>query len=158
MKRGAWQATVHGILQARILEWVAISFSRRSFQLRNWTWVSCIVGRFFTNLTTREAHMFTHMYKWVPPLHSSTPQPQVSHQPCTLFTSPCICFCSSPRFSEHQRKFIINTDNDTMWDLYSTLYFTRLSLVHLREVSAIFYHLENWASRNWVMCPRWHIS
>ena len=28
MDRGAWQATVHGILQARILEWVAISFSR----------------------------------------------------------------------------------------------------------------------------------
>ena len=28
MDRGAWQATVHGILQARILEWVAISFSK----------------------------------------------------------------------------------------------------------------------------------
>ena len=35
MDRGAWQATVHGILQARILEWVAISFSRGSSQPRN---------------------------------------------------------------------------------------------------------------------------
>ena len=41
---------VHGILQARILEWVAISFSRGSSQSRYWTWVSCvscIAGRFF---------------------------------------------------------------------------------------------------------------
>ena len=39
---------VHGILQARILEWVAIPFSRESSQPRYRTWVSCIVGRFFT--------------------------------------------------------------------------------------------------------------
>ena len=43
------------ILQARILEWVAISFSRGSSQPRNWTWVSCIAGRFFTNWAMREA-------------------------------------------------------------------------------------------------------
>ena len=36
------------ILQARILEWVAISFSRGSSQSRDQTWVSCIAGRFFT--------------------------------------------------------------------------------------------------------------
>ena len=42
-------SSVHGILQARILEWVAISFSRGSFQPRNCTWVSCTEGRFFTN-------------------------------------------------------------------------------------------------------------
>ena len=38
---------VHGILQARILEWVAIPFSRGSFWLRDQTRVSCIAGRFF---------------------------------------------------------------------------------------------------------------
>ena len=32
------QSSVHGILQARILEWVAIPFSKRSFQPRVWTW------------------------------------------------------------------------------------------------------------------------
>ena len=47
-------ATIHGIFQARILEWVAISFSRRSSQPRNWTWVSHIVGRRFTIWATRE--------------------------------------------------------------------------------------------------------
>ena len=41
--------TVHGILQARTLEWVAFPFSRGSFRHRIWTRVSCIAGRFFTN-------------------------------------------------------------------------------------------------------------
>ena len=39
---------VHGILQARILEWVAISFSRGSFQPRDQTQVSRVAGRLFT--------------------------------------------------------------------------------------------------------------
>ena len=47
--------TVHGILQARILEWVAIPFSRVSSQSRNQTGVSCIAGGFFTNWAIREA-------------------------------------------------------------------------------------------------------
>ena len=41
-------SSVHGILQVRILQWAAIPFSRGSFQLRDWTQVSCITGRFFT--------------------------------------------------------------------------------------------------------------
>ena len=41
--------TVHGILQARILEWVAYPFSSGSSWPRNWTRVSCIAGGFFTN-------------------------------------------------------------------------------------------------------------
>ena len=46
--------TVHGILQARILEWVAFPFSRGSSQHRDRTQVSCIAGRFFTSRATRE--------------------------------------------------------------------------------------------------------
>ena len=41
-------SSVHGIRQTRILEWVAISFSRRSSQPRDWTRVSYIAGSFFT--------------------------------------------------------------------------------------------------------------
>ena len=41
-------SSVHGILQAGILEWVAIPFSRRSSRLEDQTWVSCIEGGFFT--------------------------------------------------------------------------------------------------------------
>ena len=41
-------SSVHGILQARILEWVAIPFSRGSSGPIDETQVSCIAGRFFT--------------------------------------------------------------------------------------------------------------
>ena len=50
--------TVHGILQARILEWVDFPFSRGYFQPRDRTQVSCIAGRFFTSWATREAHRY----------------------------------------------------------------------------------------------------
>ena len=45
--------TVHGILQARILEWVAIPFSRGSSQPRDRTQVSRIASRFFTSRATK---------------------------------------------------------------------------------------------------------
>ena len=53
--------SVRGILQARILEWVAIPFSRESSRPRDQTQVSCIAGRFFAIWATRE----------VPSLHMS---------------------------------------------------------------------------------------
>ena len=48
-------SSVHGISQARILECVAVPFSRGSSRPRDWTQVSCIVGRFFTVWATRGA-------------------------------------------------------------------------------------------------------
>ena len=48
-------SSVHGILQARRLEWVAIPFPRGSSQPRDWTQVSHIAGRFFTIWATMEA-------------------------------------------------------------------------------------------------------
>ena len=42
-------SSVHGILQARILEWVAISSPRASPWSRDWTCISCMVGGFFTS-------------------------------------------------------------------------------------------------------------
>ena len=49
-------STVHRIFQARILEWVPISFSRGSSWPRDWTRVSCTSGIFFTDLS--------HEWKW----------------------------------------------------------------------------------------------
>ena len=46
--------TVHGTLQAKILVWVNLPFSRGSSQLRDWIQVSCIAGRFFTIWATKE--------------------------------------------------------------------------------------------------------
>ena len=48
-------SSVHGIFQARILEWVAIPFSRGSSWPMDQTWISRIAGRFFTIWNIREA-------------------------------------------------------------------------------------------------------
>ena len=58
-------SSVHGILQARIVEWVAIPFPRRYSWPRDQTWVSCIEGRWFTVLATKEAqfmYIYTHTH------------------------------------------------------------------------------------------------
>ena len=47
-------SSIRGIFQARILEWIAVSFSRRSSQPRDWTQVYSIVGRHYTIWATRE--------------------------------------------------------------------------------------------------------
>jgi len=47
-------SSIHGIFQARVLEWVSISFSRGSSWPRDQTQISCIVGRCFTVWATRE--------------------------------------------------------------------------------------------------------
>ena len=70
--------SIHLYLQARILEWVAISFSRGSSQLRDQILVSCTAGRFLTVWATREAplthphmHMLTFIYQMTPCLENS---------------------------------------------------------------------------------------
>ena len=69
--------TVHGVLQARILEWVAFPFSRGSSQARDWTQVSCIAGRFFTSWATREAQEY-----WSgEPIPSSADLPDPGNEP-----------------------------------------------------------------------------
>ena len=55
-------SSVHGILQARVLEWVAIPFSKGSSHPRDGTWASCTAGRFFTAWATKEA-WFCHITK-----------------------------------------------------------------------------------------------
>ena len=54
--------TVHGILQARILEWVAFPFSRGSSQPKDWTQVSLIADGFFTSWATGEAQEYWSGY------------------------------------------------------------------------------------------------
>jgi len=56
-------SSVHGIFQARVLEWIAVSFSRESYRPRNQTGVSCIAGRHFTIWATREAQLTVSNYQ-----------------------------------------------------------------------------------------------
>ena len=57
-------SSVLGIFQARVLEWVVISFSRGSSQPRDQTQVSCIAGRHFTVWATREAQLSEALDKY----------------------------------------------------------------------------------------------
>ena len=57
-------ASVHGILQARIPQWVAIPFSRGSSQPRYWTWVSFVAGDFFIIWATRETHLHSNLWSF----------------------------------------------------------------------------------------------
>ena len=60
MDCGSPGSSVHGILQARILEWLAISFSRGSSWPRDQTQVSCLAGKSFTIWATKENIQGTH--------------------------------------------------------------------------------------------------
>ena len=50
-------SSIHGILQARILNWVVISFPREMFQPRDQTWFSHMAGRLFPDRANREAQL-----------------------------------------------------------------------------------------------------
>ena len=66
------RSSVHGIFQARILEWISISFSRESSWSRDWTcnfWVSCIASGFFTTEPVGVVIIITKYFKI---LHNSS--------------------------------------------------------------------------------------
>ena len=92
----------HGILQARILEWVAFPFSRGSSQLRDRTQVSHIAGRFFTSWATREVQEYWS--GWPIPSPADLPDPgvklgspalQVDSLPTKLPGKPLVCKVSA---------------------------------------------------------------
>ena len=64
-------SSVHAVLQARTLEWVAIPFSRESSQPGDWTQISCIAGSFFTIWAIRETKYkcFIQLQYWVITIH-----------------------------------------------------------------------------------------
>ena len=57
-------SSIHGIFQSRVLEWVAISFSRGSSQPRDWTWVSSNARRWFYHLSHLK-HIHIHGSGWI---------------------------------------------------------------------------------------------
>ena len=94
----------------KTLEWVAISFSRASSQPKDWTWVSCIVGRFFTMWTTREAQCI---------IHTNTKYFCFLYYHSSLTT--CICFNNIFTLKFHDKAnlkcsgTIVNTSNILYW-------------------------------------------
>ena len=85
---------VHGNLQVRILEWVAIPFSRESSQPRDKTWVSCIAGRLFTLWATSLVHrsvQFSHsvMSNSLRPHESQHAGPPCPSPTPRAYSNPC---------------------------------------------------------------------
>ena len=77
-------STVHGILQPRILEWVAIPFSRGSSQSRDWTQVPYNEGKFFTTEPPRKPYNKSSLYG--PILTKTMKQLPKSSSFCSFFT------------------------------------------------------------------------
>ena len=86
-------SSVHGISQARILEWVAMPFSRGSSQARDQTHVSCLAGEFFTHWATWEAcddcKLIISYSKYI--LHWN--MNPASHQGRVCVVCVCVCVC-----------------------------------------------------------------
>ena len=107
-------SSVHGILKARILEWVAISFSRWSSQSRTQTWVSCMTGGFFTIWATREAVI--HGLSTAPNLIPSISSPAQKTATSVFLLLRLWHQKSSPSFSDtpySTQSFIQKTDHFT---------------------------------------------
>ena len=77
-------SSVHGVLQARILEWAAFASSRGSSQPTDPTQVSCIAGGFFTIWATREAQEYWS--GWSIPFLGELPDPGIEPRSPTLQT------------------------------------------------------------------------
>ena len=92
-------SSVHRILQARILEWIAIPFSRGPSWPRDGTQVSCIAGGFFTGWATREAYFHYVRLSSVAQLFPTLCNPMDWLQlPCRL-SFPARLPCSFPSLS-----------------------------------------------------------
>ena len=79
-------SSVHGIFQAGVLEWIAISFSRRSSQPKDQTWISHTVDRRLTVWATRELDICIKCGKIKCELISTS---VVSH----IYLCVCMCVC-----------------------------------------------------------------
>ena len=85
----------HGILQARVLDWVAIPFFSISSLPRGQTQMSCISGRFFTVWATREVFLYFYYYifspywSWISRLLNSLKMKGLFYQ--CIFSCPALC-------------------------------------------------------------------
>ena len=84
-------SSVHGILQARILEWVAVSFSRGSSWPRDRTQVSHIAGRRFNLCTTREALKYKNTVSQKTSYNICINHLKAEKQTCSVLLSTDIC-------------------------------------------------------------------
>ena len=127
---------VHGILQARILEWGAFPFSKGSSQPRDWTQVSLIAGGFFTSWATRGAWVYWSRFPSPadlpdPGIEPGSPALQVDSLPTELSGKPLVSFMV---------KFLITGWNCWTLSVFQIFFFPFCSTK--MKLQAI-YHFEN---------------
>ena len=105
----------HGILQARILEWVAISFCRGSSQPRDQTRVSRIAGRCFNLWATREAQYLWQILKSKFSLEIFTIKREIGWR-CTQICMPAATFAVNLKIKNQDVVFTwLHTKISTTW-------------------------------------------
>ena len=132
---------VHGILQARILEWGAFPFSRGSSQPRDWTQVSCIAGRFFTSWASRETR--EDWSGWPIPSAADLPDPGIKLRSPALQADSLLTELSGKPKKQHEliqrifsflnRAFEMVIQRNFLKDLFqrSHIYIkNKISLIH----------------------------
>ena len=105
-----WGSSVCGILQSRILEWVAIPFFRGSSPLRDRTWVSCIAGRFLTIWALLSVFFFQKMGSY-----------------CTDYLVSC-----------YLKHFIINCIFYFLLSIFFTLFFYQLYFFFTYNIGLVY--------------------
>ena len=142
-------SSLHGILQARILEWVTISFSRESSQLRDQTPVSCTAGRHFNLWATREAHTFFFLALVLGKRFTNClPLPHffsvfISLSLPLWTPSHFICLCLSLSLSQNAWRFFHSTtESEFQTPRHSTL--DTLACISRNKTSWLFYKMGSW--------------
>ena len=138
--RNTMDYTVHGILQARILEWVVFPFSRGSSQPRDQTQVSHIAGGFFTSWATREAQEYWRELPIPSPvdlpnpgIEPGSPALQADSLPTELSGKP---FASSWYLSKF-KTVVLRTllkPSRTLWSFWVQKFFCALHISWLLEI------------------------
>ena len=123
-----WAITVHGILQARILEWVAFPFSRGYSEPWDWTQVSHIAGSFFTSWATMEAHL----------------QALVRYK-----SSYTQCYCGQLTGGQETQELTPNSDIHSLWDHLPS---TTASSHGLTEMMAKIWRILWFLCSGYVLC------
>ena len=124
-------SSVHGIFQARILEWVAIPFSRGSSWPRDQTWDSCIAGRFFTVWDTSEA------------------PGKCAHRGKTMWGHSGKAAIRKPRRANPASTLMMNFQPPELWER-SSLLFSPLNLWYFVTAAGVDErNLGPWESRGW---------
>ena len=108
-------SSVHRILQARILEWVTISFSRGSSRPGDWTQVSCIAGRHFNLWATRKALKELYL---IQTLENSLNIPGLMHVTLSLGKTWLILLCKYQKTTRPRKDTSLNQER-TLWQKWT---------------------------------------